>query len=196
MRGNRTAPCEHCGKLFTRQISRHGRFCSNSCARYASYPSPLERFWRHVLCGVTPDACWRWTGPTVSSWSEYGRIRWDGRERLAHHISHLIHVGPIPEGSVVRHRCPGGGNPGCVHPGHLMLGTMRENNLDTLADGRHWSQSAAWSPKRRVRPDGIVGEMREVVVILQRTVHRRLAAKAQERGISLQQLAAEALAAL
>jgi hypothetical protein len=116
--------------------------------------------------------------------------------RLAHHVSYLIHVGPIPTGMMVRHRCRGGGNPWCVNPSHLQVGTRRQNAQDMLDDGRHWSQSGAWSPVRRTRPDGVVGEMREVVVILQRTTYRRLATLARERGISLQQMAADALAAL
>jgi hypothetical protein len=116
--------------------------------------------------------------------------------RMAHHVSYLIHVGPIPRGKILRHRCPGGGNANCLNPRHLKPGTRRQNALDTLADGRHWSQTGVWHPSARERPAGVVGETRELVLVLQRTIYRRLTTLAQERGISLHQLAAEALGAI
>jgi hypothetical protein len=188
--------CERCGGAVYAPPSEvalgKGLYCSRACR----FGTETERFWARVLCGVTPSACWRWTGPPNSATSLYGRCRWQGKSRLAHHVSYLLHVGPIPDGMVVRHRCPGGGNPWCVNPDHLAIGTWRDNAQDMLDDGRHWSQSGAWSPARRARPEGVVGEMRELVLILQRTTYRRLATLAKERGVSLQQLAVDALAAI
>jgi hypothetical protein len=167
-----------------------GLYCSRACR----FGTGEDRFWNFVERSPDPDSCWRWTGTKVSRAQEYGRFTWDGRPRLAHHVSWLIHYGPIPDGQVVRHRCPGGGNPWCVNPDHLAVGTYQDNMRDMFEQGRHWSQTGAWSPKQRARPDGLTGDMREIVVIVPRTLQRRLQALAKERGCSLQELAYGALA--
>ncbi|WP_396909488.1 HNH endonuclease [Mycolicibacterium sp.] len=46
------------------------------------------------------------------------------RERRAHRISFIVHVGPIPAGMFVDHRCH---NPACVNPAHLSLTTNVQN---------------------------------------------------------------------
>ncbi|MBB6182153.1 HNH endonuclease [Pseudorhizobium flavum] len=57
-------------------------------------------------------------------------MRWlDGKNILSNRASHIFYIGPIPEGHIVRHRC---GNPGCVNPKHLLLGTQE----DKLQDAR------------------------------------------------------------
>jgi hypothetical protein len=53
---------------------------------------------------------------------------WDGRmaDRV-HRVSYKLHCGPIPEGSVVRHRCD---IPSCINPDHLEIGTQLNNIAD------------------------------------------------------------------
>lgn len=89
---------------------------------------PLVRFWSYVLRG---DDCWEWIGAHCRG---YGRF-WDGeREVRAHRFSYALHVGDIPAGLMVLHRCD---NPPCVNPAHLFVGTNDDNMADKKVKGRN-----------------------------------------------------------
>jgi len=89
-----------------------------------------ERFWRQVQKDV--DGCWLWTGRPVQG---YGRFRPSSRGTKigAHRYSWELHVGPIPDGLDVCHRCD---VPLCIRPDHLFLGTHADNMADMVAKGR------------------------------------------------------------
>lgn len=87
-----------------------------------------DRFWSHVDKG---DGCWLWTAHR--SEQGYGVFSLAGKNRRAHRISYALHHGPIPAGQMVCHRCD---TPACVRPGHLFLGTGRDNAADCIAKGR------------------------------------------------------------
>ena len=84
---------------------------------------------------ITETGCWIWTGKG----ERYGHMRTgyvnDGNRKTqaAHRISWEIHVGEIPEGLRVLHKCD---TPSCVNPAHLFIGTDRDNMDDMLAKGR------------------------------------------------------------
>jgi hypothetical protein len=51
----------------------------------------------------------------------------------ASRVAWRLHLGQIPEGLMVLHRCD---VPGCVNPGHLFLGDAWVNIHDAMAKGR------------------------------------------------------------
>ena len=118
--------------------------------RLAKSASLVVRFWANV---VKTDSCWRWTAARTED--GYGRIFGNGRSLRAHRLSFEIHLGPIPDGMQVLHRCD---NPQCCNPEHLFLGTTADNMADKFAKGRenlpsrsgenHWMRR---SPERVAR---------------------------------------------
>jgi len=109
-------------------------FCSVKC-RWEF--SSEERFWSHIVKTgpvVRPDLgeCWSWTGRDLSP-AGYPRMRIRGKRYFVHRLSYEKHVGPIPEGMNVLHRCD---NPGCPNPSHLFTGTLFDNNRDRHNKGR------------------------------------------------------------
>jgi hypothetical protein len=92
-------------------------------------------FWACVTVSNDKDACWKWKnskGP-----EGYGLITCitpEGKVTTrAHRVSYELHIGQIPKGLLVLHRCD---NPECSNPNHLFLGTNADNAKDRDAKGR------------------------------------------------------------
>lgn len=89
-----------------------------------------ERFWENVW--PEPNSgCWLWTGAARPK--GYGMISVDRRMRSATHISLKIHGIEVPTGKYALHSCD---NPWCVNPGHLFVGTQKDNIADCICKGR------------------------------------------------------------
>jgi hypothetical protein len=94
-------------------------------------PTPEQtaaRFWSKVEKG---QGCWTWTAGRNAD--GYGWFKISGGPKVAHRVAWELTNGPIPEGLIVRHRCD---NPPCVNPGHLELGTHKDNRRDCSQRGR------------------------------------------------------------
>ena len=100
------------------------------------FSSMEERFWSHVRKG---DGCWEWTAGRTRE--GYGKFQISGLRQgwvAAHRVSWSIANPSInPSGRVVRHDCDGNGNgnPSCVRPDHLRIGSQRDNLHDQIRAG-------------------------------------------------------------
>lgn len=95
-----------------------------------------ERFWSKVDRREL-FKCWEWTrSKTGKGYGQFSFMEKGAkRSREAHRMAWELTYGPIPQGLVVRHRCPGGPNRICCNPTHLRLGTQKDNSDDRTADG-------------------------------------------------------------
>ncbi len=81
--------------------------------------------------------CVEWVGSTRNG---YGRLvtgsRTNGTRKSvsAHRAAYEAHIGPIPKGLYVLHRCD---NPKCINPEHLFIGTRQDNVDDREKKGRN-----------------------------------------------------------
>ena len=136
----RTCSIEWCA-----EPSRCRGLCSEhyGWARYRGFPDDPQPprdlgDWLAERWEAGPDGCWNWTGATGKD--GYGRAglhhpRWVAQlppeltrpaKWLAHRLSYIVHVGPIPDGLTLDHLCR---NRRCINPGHLEPVTNRVNIL-------------------------------------------------------------------
>ena len=101
-------------------------------AKTGPRPRPLaERFARFVV--PEPNSgCWWWVGAL----DRHGYGRFSVARcvaRFAHRVMWELERGEIPGGMDVLHHCDVGA---CVNPGHLWVGTARDNTQDCARKGR------------------------------------------------------------
>lgn len=122
-----------CGnyKQLTRFRLIYGKTKSCGCAAFGRFTAKSigEKFWAKVDKNSS-GGCWEFKTKLTTG---YGQIEHRGKVSLAHRVSWEIHVGKIPEGMFVCHRCD---NPPCVNPEHLFLGSHSDNMKDMYSKGR------------------------------------------------------------
>ena len=93
------------------------------------------------------SGCWVWSASIDGR--GYGQISNTTTKKpmRAHRVSYELHVGVIPHGTMVLHRCD---RPACVNPEHLFLGTQIDNMQDCANKGRN---AAARHPENMSRGD-------------------------------------------
>lgn len=140
-----------------------------------------ERFWQKV---DKKDGCWLWQA--AQDPNGYGRIRVDGKTRLAHRIAYFLIVGEEPPHELL-HECD---TRACVRigPGHVVVGSHKENmagasERDRIAQGeQHGRAKLTEKSVRLIRADWEAGVSQAAIsrafsvsrVNINRIVHRYL----------------------
>lgn len=115
-----------------------------------TYAVPLAERFALQHMPVPEAGCWLWIG--TRNPSGYGRLNVRGRVQLAHRVSWVMHVGPIPDGMHVCHKCD---TPACVNPDHLFLGDNAANHADKVAKGRQGAARGEASPKAKLTDEQV-----------------------------------------
>lgn len=95
---------------------------------------PSESAFYERVIPVTESGCWLWIG-SISNTRSGGYGVYNGH--TMHRFSYKLHIGDIPKGMCVCHKCD---VTSCVNPSHLFLGTHKENMKDMQNKGRKWSE--------------------------------------------------------
>jgi hypothetical protein len=83
-----------------------------------------NRFYKNIKI-PNENGCMEWSKKTDRN--GYVRFHTTDGPSLIHRYSYELHVGKIPDGICVLHRCD---NRKCVAPDHLFLGTKSDNGID------------------------------------------------------------------
>lgn len=95
--------------------------------------------------------CLEWQGAVDKD--GYGFLEIAKKGYRAHRISYELHIGPIPNGFNVCHKCD---NRRCINANHLFIGTQKDNMQDCSKKGRLRDQKGALSTSAILSPEDIL----------------------------------------
>lgn len=100
--------------------------------------TPLESRFSGSISPEPNSGCWLWVGSTSKTKNDIRPyIQNKGKRMLAYRLSYEMHVGPIPVGAMICHKC---GVSICVNPEHLYAGNAKTNAADSFRHGRRPSR--------------------------------------------------------
>lgn len=88
---------------------------------------------KEIAWEVRSNGCHDCTSHPVNS-NGYPQCKRLGKNHKVHRLIYIEHHGEIPDGLVIRHKCD---NRKCINIEHLEIGTIADNNHDTIVRGRH-----------------------------------------------------------
>lgn len=116
----------------------------------------IDKFWSKInKNGTVPahapelGACWEWQGG--GNGHGYGQMRVNYSQVGTHKIAWELANGQIPAKLYVLHKCD---NRACCNPGHLFLGTAKDNTIDMIQRGRKRARLGA--PHHHVTNDEVL----------------------------------------
>jgi len=97
-------------------------------------PRLPERFWkRHT---VDSQGCWVWNSDKgILPDTGRAKIWFDGKIKCNYAVTSDLIRGPLPLGMTRSHVCPGGANPLCANPQHIVI----ESHADNIARSRKYA---------------------------------------------------------
>lgn len=75
---------------------------------------------------IKSEGCWGWSG-TLSP-TGYTTLNAERKKWFGHRVSFEMHIGPIPDGFDIDHKCH---NKSCTNPDHLQAVSRKENKENT-----------------------------------------------------------------
>lgn len=138
-----------------------------------------QRFWGKVA-KEGADACWLWKGAVDKDGYGVFGVSSAMKSARAHRVAWQLSYGD-PGRALVLHDCD---TPSCCNPGHLHLGTPKENMLEKMTRGRHVSGM-------RVHPERAARGSRHGGAKLTEDQVRSIRARYVPRKVTLKQLARE-----
>jgi hypothetical protein len=127
----------------TMDCARKGRL-NHANYQYGHEKCTPENFWQRTTKRKT--GCWEWNRSTDHK--GYGKVRFDGKMRMAHRVAYTLIHGSIPEGMLICHACD---NKLCCNPKHLFPGTAADNARDFVEKGLHSSAATKLTDKQAVK---------------------------------------------
>lgn len=100
--------------------------------KYAKGNHAARKNRKEITWEVNENGCWICTSHSKNE-KGYPIHKQNGKNTRVNHTMYESHIGEVPKGIFICHRCD---NPGCINPEHLFLGTNMDNVRDKVNKGR------------------------------------------------------------